>query len=120
MLHVIGIKNCNKIRDTRKWLEERNVDYEFVDVKKEPLSRDELKELVFKVGLDVLVNKRGTTYRNLGLKDKEVSDEEMIDLLMENQSMIKRPVLVKEHAVLVGYDEDAFEAFVYGEQEEEV
>ncbi len=119
MLHVIGIKNCNKIRDTRKWLEEREVDYEFVDVKKEPLSREEVKELAFKVGLDVLVNKRGTTYRNLGLKDKEVSEEAMIDLLVENQSMIKRPVLVQDHAVLVGYDEDAFEAFVLSDQEEE-
>ena len=120
MLHIIGINNCDKIRDTKNWLKEKGIDFEFIDVKKEPLTRDEIKELVFKVGLDVLVNKRGTTYRNLGLKDQEPEpgEEEMIELLLENQSMIKRPVLINEEAVLVGYDEDAFESFVFDADEE--
>lgn len=112
MLHVIGIKNCDTIKKTRKWLNENEVEFEFIDLKKEPLTIDEIKELEFKVGLDVLVNKRGTTYRNLGLKDKNLSDQEMIQALQENQSMIKRPVLVLDEAVLVGYDEKAFKNFV--------
>ncbi|MBO6571012.1 MAG: Spx/MgsR family RNA polymerase-binding regulatory protein [Balneola sp.] len=112
MLHVIGIKNCDTIKKTRKWLNENEVEFEFIDLKKEPLTIDEIKELEFKVGLDVLVNKRGTTYRNLGLKDKNLSDQEMIQALQENQSMIKRPVLVLDEAVLVGYDEEAFKNFV--------
>lgn len=117
MLHVIGIKNCNKIRDTKNWLDEKGVEYEFVDVKKEPLSLEEIKELEYKVGLDVLVNKKGMTYRKLGLKDKEVSTEEMLGILEQNQSMIKRPVLIKDEAVLVGYDEDAFVDFVKEDNE---
>jgi len=112
MLHVIGIKNCDTIRKTNKWLIENEVEFEFIDLKKEPLTIDEIKELEYKVGLDVLVNKRGTTYRNLGLKDKELSNAKMIEVLKENQSMIKRPVLVKGEAVLVGYDEEAFKNFV--------
>lgn len=112
MLHVIGIPNCNKIRDTKKWLEERDIAYEFINVKKEPLTLDELKDLEFKVGLDVLVNNRGTTYRNLKIKELNPSDEEMLQLLFDNQSMIKRPVLVFEESVLVGFDEEAFETFM--------
>lgn len=112
MLHVIGIKNCDTIKKTRKWLNENEVEFEFIDLKKEPLTVDEIKELEFKVGLDVLVNKRGTTYRNLGLKDKSLSDQDIIQTLQENQSMIKRPVLVLDEAVLVGYDEEAFKNFV--------
>lgn len=112
MLHIIGIPNCDKIRATKKWLELKEVEFEFIDVKKEPLTIDELADLEFKVGLDVLVNKRGTTYRNLGLKDKDFSTEEMLEILEQNQSMIKRPVLVYENAVLVGYDEEAFENFL--------
>ena len=88
------------------------MEFEFIDVKKDPLTMDEIKDLEFKVGLDVLVNKKGTTYRDLGLKDKELSDEEMLEVLEKNQSMIKRPVLVYEDAVLVGYDEEAFENFL--------
>jgi len=112
MLHVIGIKNCDTIKKTKRWLTENEVEFEFIDLKKEPLTIDEIKELEYKVGLDVLVNKRGTTYRNLGLKDKNLSDQDMIQTLKENQSMIKRPVLVLDEAVLVGYDEEAFKNFV--------
>ncbi|MDR9415807.1 MAG: arsenate reductase family protein [Gracilimonas sp.] len=112
MLHIVGINNCNKIRDTKKWMDNHSVDYEFIDIKKEPLSRDELKELEFKVGLDVLVNKRGRKWRDLGLAKQELSEEELFEKLLNNQVMIKRPVLIKEESVLVGYDEDSFEAFV--------
>ncbi|MBO6536807.1 MAG: arsenate reductase family protein [Balneolaceae bacterium] len=112
MLHVIGIPNCNKIRDTKKWLEERDIAFEFINVKKEPLTLDELKDLEFKVGLDVLVNNRGTTYRNLKIKELNPTDEEMLQLLFDNQSMIKRPVLVFEDSVLVGFDEESFETFM--------
>jgi len=112
MLHIIGIPNCDKIKATKNWMDSNEIEFEFIDVKKEPLTIDELSELEFKVGIDVLVNKRGTTYRTLGLKDKELSTEEMLEVLEQNQSMIKRPVLVYEEAVLVGYDEEAFKNFL--------
>lgn len=112
MIQVYGIKNCNKIRDTFTWLDDNNVDYEFVDLKKEPLTREELKSFADQIGLDVLINRRGMKWRQLGLKDKNLSDDELFEQLLEHQVMIKRPVLVKGEAILVGYDEDAFEAFV--------
>ncbi len=112
MIQVYGIKNCNKVRDTFKWLKKNDVEYEFVDLKKEPLTRDELQSFVNQIGLDVLINRRGMKWRQLGLKDKNLSDEDLFDQLLEHQVMIKRPVLVKDEAILVGYDEDAFEAFV--------
>ena len=118
MLHLVGIKNCDRIRDTKKWLGERKVEYTFIDLKKEPLSREELQELADKVGLDVLVNRRGMMWRKLDLKNKDLSEDELFDVLLENQSMIKRPVLIKDEAVLVGYDEESFESFVKDEEEE--
>ncbi len=112
MLTVYGIKNCNKIRDTLKWFDEREADYQFVDLKKQPMSREELFELVSKVGLDVLVNRRGMKWRQLGLAGKEISDEELFDLLHEHQTMITRPLITKDEAVMVGYDENSFERFL--------
>jgi Spx/MgsR family transcriptional regulator len=112
MIQVYGIKNCNKVRDTFTWLKENDVEYEFFDLKKEPLTREELEEFVHRIGLDVLLNKRGMKWRQLGLKDQDLSEEELFDKLLEHQTMIKRPVLIKDEAILVGYDEDAFEAFV--------
>ena len=112
MIQVYGIKNCNKVRDTFSWLKSNDVEYEVIDLKKEPLSREELQSMVQQIGLDVLVNKRGMKWRQLGLKDKNLSDDELFDELLENQTMIKRPVLVRNESLLVGYDEDSFEAFV--------
>jgi len=112
MIQVYGIKNCNKIRDTLQWLEENDVEHQFYDLKKEPLTREELEEFVHRIGLDVLVNRRGMKWRQLGLKDKNLSDEKLFDQLLEHQTMIKRPVLIKGEAILVGYDEEAFETFI--------
>lgn len=120
MLHVFGIKNCNKIRDTLAWLEDHEVEYTFNSVRKEPLTRDELREIADKVGLDVLVNRRGRKWRDLGLAGKDLDDDELFEILLENQVMIKRPLIVDEDAVIVGYDETAFEAFTGAGGDEEV
>ena len=100
------------MRDTFKWMEENNVEYQFTDLKKEPMSDEKLADLVYKVGLDTLINRRGMKWRTMGLKDKDLSEEELFEQLLEHQVMIKRPVLEKDEAVIVGYDEDAFESFV--------
>lgn len=112
MVEVYGIKNCDKIRKTKKWLSDNDIEYEFFDLKEEPLTREELEEFVYRVGLDTLVNKRGMTWRKLGLKDQDLSDDELFEILLDHQTMIKRPVLISGEAILVGYDEDAFETFV--------
>lgn len=116
MLHVVGIKNCNSVRKALSWIDDKEIDYEFIDLKKDPLSADELDELVHKVGLEVLVNRRGMTYRNLGLKDKTLTDQELQEVLLQNQMMIKRPVLIKDGAVLVGFDEHAYSEFLTDEE----
>ncbi|MEX0684700.1 MAG: Spx/MgsR family RNA polymerase-binding regulatory protein [Balneolales bacterium] len=112
MLEVIGIKNCNTIKKTKTWLEENNVEFAFRDVKSNPLSPNELADFVKKVGLDALVNKRGATWRNLGLADKNLNANDLFEVLLEKQTMIKRPLLKRDEAVLVGFDEDALTTFL--------
>jgi Spx/MgsR family transcriptional regulator len=112
MIQVYGIKNCNKIRDTLKWLESQEAEYHFYDLKKEPLTREELEEFVHRIGLDVLVNRKGMKYRQLGLNEKNLDDKELFEQLLKHQTMIKRPVIIKDEAILVGYDEEAFETFI--------
>lgn len=112
MLEVIGIKNCDTIRKTRTWLEENDIEYDFRDVKAKPLSPGELADFVKKVGLEAIVNKRGRTWKMLGLADKNLNDNDLFEVLLEKQTMIKRPVFKYNEAVLVGFDEDAVKTFV--------
>ena len=112
MLYIIGLSNCDKVRAAKNWIKNKGVEFEEIDVRESPLTSDEIRDLEFKVGIDVLLNSRSTTYRELGLADKDLSNEELIEELIQNQVMIKRPVLVYEDSVLVGYDEEAFENFL--------
>ncbi len=115
MLEVIGITNCNTIKKTKEWLTEKGISYSFRDLKKDPLSPNELAELVMRAGLDTLVNRKGRKWKMLGLSDKELSDNDLFEVLLEHQTMIKRPVLRKGEAIMVGFDEDALQNFIEGE-----
>lgn len=115
MLQVIGITNCNTIKKTKDWLSDNKIPWSFRDVKKDPLSPQELAELVKRAGLETLVNRRGRKWKMLGLSGKEFSDSDLFELILEHQTMIKRPVLRNGEAVLVGFDEDALTHFVMEE-----
>lgn len=114
MLHITGIKNCDTVRKALKWLDAREQAYEFRDVKTNPLSSEELSSLIQRAGLYTLVNKRGMTWRKLGLAKKDLNDQEMAETLLEHQTMIKRPVVEAEgsEALVVGFDEDALADFI--------
>lgn len=119
MLRLIGIKNCNKMRDTFKLLDDMETEYEFVDVKKTPLSIEELSDYAVMLGIDGLINRKGTTWRKLTDEEKAFEDAKLLELLHSKQSMIKRPMLVNHRSVMVGYDEDAIKDFVSGKDAEE-
>lgn len=115
MLYVIGLQNCDKTWSASKWLEEQGFKYEFIDINKEPLTESELKELIHKVGLDVLLNKRSRTWRELGLSDKNPDEEELTNIMKNHQKLIQRPVLIDDEAVIVGFDVDAWSSFLQEE-----
>lgn len=112
MLHIIGIKNCDTVKKTLKWLEERDIEFTFQDVKKDPLSDEEVLDIVKKLSIETVINKRGTKWKSLNVADKKLSDQQLFDLVTEHQTMIKRPVIYREDSVMIGFDEDALESFI--------
>ncbi|HKJ44209.1 MAG TPA: arsenate reductase family protein [Balneolales bacterium] len=117
MLKVCGIKNCDTMNKTFKWLENHGIEYDFIDLKKTPFSEEELAVIAELVGLDTLVNRRGMMWRKLGLAHKDLSDQELFNELLEHQTMIKRPVMIDDdNAILVGFDEEAVSNFVIHEE----
>ena len=108
-MKLYGIKNCDTVKKARVYLDEHNVDYEFVDFRDSPITIDTISQFIEKVGMEVLVNKRSTTYR--GLSDAQKSNITP-SLILENPTLIKRPVVVNRQQVLVGFKEDAFKALI--------
>ncbi len=96
MVKLYGVPTCKQIRDSKTLFEEEKIEYEFINVKKRPLSLEQLKEAAKQIGLDNLVNTKGPTYRKLGLKEMNLSDDELLQWLQKEQGMIKRPLLEKD------------------------
>ena len=113
MFVMYGIKNCDTIKKARKWLEENKVAYEFFDYKKEGVSAELADGFVKELGWEALINKRGTTWRNLPEDTKNNIDETVAkQLMMENPSIIKRPLLDTGTKKILGLKADEYQALI--------
>jgi arsenate reductase (glutaredoxin) len=105
---VYGIKNCNTVKSALDWLKKKKVEFEFHDYKSKGITEAKLKDWCKQVGWESLVNKRGTTWRQLGepVQKKITNEKTAIGLMLEKNSVIKRPLIEEEGKVLVlGFDE---------------
>ena len=115
MLKVFGIKNCSTVKKSLTWLEEKKIPYEFLDVKKSVLSESLLKlwmdNMPKPYTWENLINKSGMTWRKLpdSKKNMELDKKYAIKLIMENASIMKRPVILKNKTIVtIGFDESEF------------
>ena len=106
---VYGIPNCDTVKKARKWLDNHNIAYRFHDFRKDGLDPSLLKKWAGKVGWEILLNRRGTTWRKLPEKTREtINSENAIRIMLENPPIIKRPVLVKGQKIIVGFNEEEY------------
>ena len=109
MIKMYGIPNCDTVKKAKKALEAKSIEFEFVDFKKKAPTKKNLKDWKQFLG-EWPINKRGTTFRKLKESFEAASDSEIIDLMIENSSAIKRPILEKDGVVLcLGFDKEVFE-----------
>jgi arsenate reductase (glutaredoxin) len=105
---VYGIKNCNTVKSALDWLKNRKVEFEFHDYKSKGITEAKLKAWSKQVGWESLVNKRGTTWRQLdeGVQKKVSSETAAINLMKDKTSVIKRPLIERDGKVIaLGFDE---------------
>lgn len=109
-LQFYGIPNCDTVKKARKWLESGGRDYTFHDYKKEGADPEKLESWAGQVGWEVLLNKRGTTFRKLSDADKAGIDQaKAVRLMSATPSMIKRPVVEHAGGILVGFKAEEWE-----------
>ncbi len=109
MTSLYGIANCDTIKKARKWLNDHGIEYQFHDYKKLGVPEAELKKWIKDLGWETLLNKRGTTWRKLDEATKESVDEESsIKIMLDNPSIIKRPVLDVNGQFTLGFKADVY------------
>jgi arsenate reductase (glutaredoxin) len=106
---LYGIPNCDSVKKARALLDARKVAYTFHDYKKQGVPEAELRLWVGAKGWDVLLNRKGTTWRTLdeATKANVIDDESAIAVMLEHPSTIKRPVVVSSETIIVGVDAEA-------------
>ena len=106
-LHFYGIPNCDTVKKARQWLQAEGREFTFHDYKKEGADPAKLAAWADQVGWEVLLNKRGTTFRKLSDEDKtDIDQAKAVRLMADNPSMIKRPVVEHDGGLLVGFKPD--------------
>ena len=105
-LTLYGIPNCDTVRKARKWLEAEAIDHQFHDFKKQGLKAETVYGWMAHQPLDVLLNRRGTSWRKLSDAEKALTDKaQLVALMVDNPSLVKRPVCVAGAMVTVGFSE---------------
>ncbi len=104
MYTLYGISSCSTVSKARRFLEEKNCDYQFYDLKKQVLTKTLIASLEARVGWEIMLNKRSTTWRQLDESQKlAVNQKTAITLMIEYPTLIKRPLLDTGKQLLVGF-----------------
>jgi arsenate reductase len=111
---IYGIRNCDTMKKARGWLDSHGVAYAFHDYKSAGIDRARLERWCKTVGWETLLNRAGITFRKLSETDKQELDAEIaIALMLEQPTMITRPVLdLGDRKLLVGFKPDAYNAAI--------
>ena len=109
MLKFICYHKCTTCQRAKKWLDDNKIEYELRDIKLDNPTFEELTEWYNKSGLPIkkFFNTSGLLYKSLDLKNKlhEMTEEEMLKLLATDGMLVKRPILIGNNFVLVGFKE---------------
>ena len=111
---IYGIRNCDTMKKAFAWCDSRGVSYAFHDYKKSGVDRSHLVAWCKAIGWKTLINTKGTTWRKLSAEQQAISTpSEAVALMMENPSLIKRPVVETSNGqLLVGFDPAMFASFL--------
>ena len=111
-MKLYGIPNCNTVKKARDWLAEQNIEIAFHDFKKKGLDAATAQNWLDQFGQEELINRKGLTWRGLPDEEKQkVKDNaSALSLMLEKNSVIKRPLLEKDGKLLyIGFDQTAYQ-----------
>ena len=112
MLTLYGIPNCDSCKKARKYLESRNVEYAFHDVRADGVDRYMLQRWLRTIEWRALLNTRSTTWRSLNDDEKtDVDRDRAVDLMLAHPTLIKRPVAESGEETMVGFSAERYAAF---------
>ena len=111
MALIYGIKNCDTMKKAMSWLTQNDIEFEFHDYRKDGLEANLLEQWISELGWEKVINKRGTTWRNLDDETKAMMDDnKALEQALAQPAMIKRPLLVHKAKITLGFKAAEYQA----------
>ena len=106
---IYGISNCDTVKKAKNWLDKHNIDYQFHDFRKQGLDKKTIDGWLKTVAWDKILNKRSTSWRNLDASIQQtINESNVVDLLIDNPTLIKRPVMDVNDTITIGFNSDTY------------
>ena len=114
MIKIYYSPSCSSCRKVKKWFEEQNIPYEGKDIFASPLSREELKDIITKCidGTDDIISPRSKIVSEQNIDFDSMKISELISFIQEHPSILRRPIIVDDRRVQVGYNEEEIRTFI--------
>lgn len=114
MVTLFTSPSCTSCRKAKAWLEEHEIPYTERNVFSEPLSIDEIKEILRMIedGTDEIISTRSKTFQKLNVDLETLPLQELFELIQKNPGLLRRPIILDEKRLQVGYNEDEIRRFL--------
>lgn len=111
---LYGIPNCNSVKKAIDWLEAHKIKYTFHNYKKEGVTIEKLQEWCKKADWELIFNTKGTTWKKIAhqFSDKKITEKSAINIMFDNTSIIKRPIIEWKEKIIIGFDEEAYSSLI--------
>ena len=105
-IHIYGIRNCDTMKKAFQWLDRHQIPYTFHDYKKSGADATVLAQAIEQHGWESVINRKGTSWRALSDQAKTgMTGETALTAAVDNPSLVRRPLMVYDGAVYLGFDE---------------
>jgi arsenate reductase-like glutaredoxin family protein len=111
-IQIFGTKKCQDSRKAERWFKERARPVQFIDLKQKGMSPGELKSVAAKIGVEALIDREGTRYRDKGLKYAAPTGPRIEQMLLDDPLLLKTPVVRCGKEATVGYQPDVWAGWI--------
>jgi len=114
MIKILVSPSCASCRKVRKWFEENEIPYEAINIFSPDLTAEDVKEAITKSenGTDDIISRRSKVFQDSGMDFDDMTVSQLIKFVLENPSVLKRPIIIDDHRLQVGYNSEEIRTFI--------
>lgn len=114
MIDLFVSPSCTSCRKAKAWLEEQGLDYNEKNIFHDPLTKEDIKKILMLTdeGTSEIISYRSQAYQNLDVDIEDLSMSELLDLFTEKPSLIRRPIIMDDKRLQIGYNEEEIRCFL--------